>query len=121
MNNEGCFPPSSSSQQLIPAAPLGLHAPTAASARFTCCSPSQPPPPALAPAPHLHSVAHVVQHAVVDGLADVAHRPLGVGGSDDLVRAGGVFVGRQDPDFPPGHLLFVDVHRLRARGDSAGW
>lgn len=43
--------------------------------------------PCPAPGAHLDSVAHVVQHAVVDGLADVAHRPLGVGRSDDLVRA----------------------------------
>lgn len=62
---------------------------------------------------HLDSVAHVVQHAVVDGLADVAHGPLGVGGSDDLVRAGCVLVGGEDADLPPGNLLFVDVHRLQ--------
>lgn len=64
-------------------------------------------------------MAHVVQHAVVDGLADVAHRPLGVGGSDDLVRARGVFISCQDPNFTSGHLLFMDVHRLQTRGDSS--
>lgn len=24
-----------------------------------------------------------------------------------------VLVGGQDPDLPPGHLLFMDVHRLK--------
>lgn len=62
---------------------------------------------------HLDSVAHVVQQAVVDGLADVADRPLGIGRGDDLVCAGCVFVGGEDADLPPSHLLFVDVHRLR--------
>jgi len=74
-------------------------------------------------AAHLDPVAHVVQHAVVDGLADVAHRPLGVGGRDDLVRAGRVLVGGEDADLPPRHLLLVDVHRLedeRKRRQSAG-
>lgn len=65
---------------------------------------------------HLDSVAHVVQHAVVDGLADVAHRPLGIGWGDDLVCAGCVLVGGEDANLPPGYLLFVDVHRLRIRG-----
>lgn len=65
-------------------------------------------------------MAHVVQHAVVDGLADVAHRPLWVGGSDDLVRARGVFISGEDPNFTPGHLLFMDVHRLQTRGESTG-
>lgn len=65
-------------------------------------------------------MAHVVQHAVVDGLADVAHRPLGIGWGDDLVCAGRVLVGGEDADLPPGHLLFVDVHRLRKRGRREG-
>lgn len=69
---------------------------------------------------HLHAVAHVVQHAVVDGLADVAHRPLGIGWGDDLVCAGRVLVGGEDADLPPGHLLFVDVHRLKKRGRREG-
>lgn len=67
---------------------------------------------------HLHAVAHVVQQAVVDGLADVAHGPLGVGRGDDLVRAGCVLVGGEDADLPPRYLLFVDVHRLR--GERGG-
>lgn len=63
---------------------------------------------------HLDSVAHVVQHAVVDGLADVAHGPLGIGGGNDLVRARCVFISRKDANFTSGHLLFMDVHRLQA-------
>jgi len=63
---------------------------------------------------HLDSVTHVVQEAVVDGLADVAHGPLGVCRGDDLVCAGCVFVGGEDANLPPGDLLFVDVHRLKA-------
>lgn len=58
-------------------------------------------------------MAHVVKHAVVDGLANVAHRPFGIGGGDDLVCAGRVLVGGEDANFPPSHLLFVDVHRLQ--------
>lgn len=65
---------------------------------------------------HLDSMAHVIQHAVVDGLADVAHGPLGIGRGDDLVRAGRVLVGGEDADLPPGDLLFVDVHRLKTGG-----
>ena len=57
-------------------------------------------------------MTHVVQGVVVDGLADVAHRPLRVGGGDDLVRPRRVLIGRQDADLPPGDLLLVDVHRL---------
>lgn len=67
---------------------------------------------------HLDSVAHVVQQAVVDGLADVADGPLGVGGGDDFVRAGRVLVGGEDADLPPRHLLFVDVHRLKRTEES---
>lgn len=62
---------------------------------------------------HLDSVAHVVKHAVVDGLANVAHRPLRIGRGDDLVCAGCVLVGGEDANLPPGDLLFVDVHRLK--------
>lgn len=58
-------------------------------------------------------MAHVVQHAVVDGLSNVADRPLWVGGGDDLVCAGRVLVGGEDANLPPGNLLFVDVHRLQ--------
>ena len=61
-------------------------------------------------------MAHVVQEAVVDGLADVAYGPLWVGGGDDLVGAGRVLVGGEDADLPPGHLLFVDIHRLSRKG-----
>lgn len=58
-------------------------------------------------------MAHVVQQAVVDRFANVAHGPLGVGRGDDLVSAGGVFVGGEDADLSPGYFLFMDVHRLR--------
>lgn len=61
---------------------------------------------------YLHSVSYVVQQAVVDRLADVAHRPLGIGRSDDLVCARGILIGSEDANFTPGHLLFVDVDRL---------
>ena len=59
-------------------------------------------------------MADVVQHSVVDGLPDVPDRPLHVGRRDDLMGPRRVLVGGQDPDFPPGHLLLVDVHRLKA-------
>lgn len=61
---------------------------------------------------HLDSVSRVIQHAIVNGLPDVAHRPLQVGRSDDLMRAAGVLVGGQDADLAPRHLLFVNVNRL---------
>lgn len=61
-------------------------------------------------------MAHVIQHAVVDGLADVAHGPLRIGRGDDFVRAGRVLVGGEDANLPPGDLLFVDVHRLKTGG-----
>lgn len=31
-----------------------------------------------------------------------------------------VLVGGQDPDLPPGHLLFMDVHRLKETRDTQG-
>ena len=61
---------------------------------------------------YLHAVPHVVQHAVVNGLADVAHWPLRIGWGDDLVCAGGVLIGSEDANLPASHLLLVDVHRL---------
>lgn len=64
---------------------------------------------------YLDSMTHVVQHAVVDRLADVAHGPLGIGWGNDLVRAGRVLVGGEDANLSPGHLFFVDVHRLEER------
>lgn len=63
-------------------------------------------------------MANVVQHVVVDGLADVPDGTLHVGRSDDLVGPQGALVGGQDPDLPPGHLLLVDVHGLKERGRS---
>lgn len=59
-------------------------------------------------------MSYVVQQAIVDRLADVAHGPLGIGRSDDLVRARGILVSSEDADLTPGHLLFVDVHGLRS-------
>lgn len=67
---------------------------------------------ATARAAHLDAVADVVQNVVVYGLPDVPDRPLHVSGRDDLVGPGRVLVCGEDADFPPGHLLFVDVHRL---------
>lgn len=67
---------------------------------------------------HLDSMAHVVQQAVVDGLADVADGPLGVGRGDDFVCAGRVLVGGEDAYLPPRHLLFVDVHCLKRTEES---
>lgn len=49
---------------------------------------------------------------VVNGLADVAYRPLGIGWCDDLVCARSVLIGGEDADLSSGHLLFMDVHRL---------
>lgn len=54
----------------------------------------------------------VVQHTVVDGLPDVAYGPLWVVGSNDFMSTRRVFVGGQDANLPPRHLLFVDVNRL---------
>lgn len=62
---------------------------------------------------HLHAVANVVQHVVVDGLPDVPDGTLHVRRSDDLMGPQRALVGGQDPDLPPGHLLFMDVHGLK--------
>lgn len=57
-------------------------------------------------------MADVVQYSVVNGLPDVPDRPLHIGRRYDLMGPRRVLVGGQDPDLPPGHLLFMDVHRL---------
>lgn len=62
--------------------------------------------------PYLYTVAYVIQQTVVNGFADVAYRPLRIGWCDDLVRAGSVLIGGEDANLSPGHLLFMDVHRL---------
>lgn len=61
---------------------------------------------------HLHTVADIVQHIVVNGLPDVPNRPFYIRRRDDLVSPRRVLVGGQDPDLSPRHLLFMDVHRL---------
>lgn len=61
---------------------------------------------------YLHAMSYIVQKAVVDRLADIAHRPLGIGWSDDLVRARSILIGSEDANFTSGHFLFVDVHCL---------
>lgn len=58
-------------------------------------------------------MANVVQHVVVDGLPDVPDGTLHVRRSDDLMGPQRALVGGQDPDLPPGHLLFMDVHGLK--------
>lgn len=57
-------------------------------------------------------MAYIVQYCVVNRLPDVPDRPLHVGRCDDLMGPRRVLVGGQDPDLPPGHLLFMDVHCL---------
>lgn len=61
---------------------------------------------------HLYTMADVIQYVVVNRLPDVPDRPLHVSRRYDLMGPRGVLVGGQDPDLPPGHLLFMDVHRL---------
>lgn len=55
----------------------------------------------------------VIQHAVVDGLPDVADRPLRVRRSNNLMCSRRVLIGGQDSDLPPRHLLLVDVNSLK--------
>lgn len=62
-------------------------------------------------------MSSVIQHAVVDGLPDVAHRPLRIGWSHNFMWAGRVFVGGQDADLPPRHLLFVNVDCLQGENE----
>lgn len=57
-------------------------------------------------------MAHIVQHSVVNGLPDVPDRSLHIGRCYNLMGPRCVLVRGQDPDLPPGHLLFVDVHSL---------
>lgn len=57
-------------------------------------------------------MSYIIQQRVVDRLSNVAHRPLHVARSDDLVGTRGVFVCGQDADFSAGHLLLMDVHGL---------
>lgn len=57
-------------------------------------------------------MADVVQYIVVNRLPDVPDRPLHVSRRYDLMGPRSVLVGGQDPDLPPRHLLFMDVHRL---------
>ncbi len=67
--------------------------------------------------PYLYAMAYVIQQTVVNGLADVAYRPLRIGCCNDLVCAGSVLIGGEDANFSPGHLLFMDVHRLWRNDD----
>lgn len=61
---------------------------------------------------YLHSMTHIVQYCVVDGLPDVPHRPLHVGWSDDLMSPWCVLICCQDANLSPGDLLLMDVYRL---------
>lgn len=58
-------------------------------------------------------MADVVQYSVVNGLPDIPDRTLHISWRYDLMGPGRVLVGGQNPDLPPGHLLFMDVHRLK--------
>lgn len=57
-------------------------------------------------------MANIVQYIVVYRLPDVPDRPLHIGRRYDLMSPCCVLIGRQDTDLPPGHFLFMDVHRL---------
>lgn len=67
---------------------------------------------------YLHTMTDIIQRAVIDRFANVPHRPLGIGWSNDFMRAGGVLIGCEDADLPPRHFFFVDVHRLEERKKS---
>lgn len=64
---------------------------------------------------YLDTVSHIIQQCVIDGLSNVAHRPLHVAGGNDLVGARGVLICGQDADFSTGHLLLMNVNCLRER------
>lgn len=64
---------------------------------------------------YLHTMTDIIQRAVIDRFANVPHRPLGIGWSNDFMCAGGVLIGCEDADLPPRHFFFVDVHRLEER------
>lgn len=66
-------------------------------------------------------MSHVVQERVVNGLSNIAHRPLHVSGGDDLVGARSVLICGKNADLPTCHLLFVNVHRLREREKDENW
>lgn len=69
-------------------------------------------------------MSHIIQQRVVDGLSNVAHRPLHVAWGDDLVGARGVLVCGQDADLSTCHLLLMNIHRLREeemKGDMRSW
>lgn len=61
---------------------------------------------------HLNTMADIVQHIVVNGLPDVSDWSLHVGWCYDLMSPWRVFIRSQDPNLPPGYLLFMDVYRL---------
>ena len=66
----------------------------------------------------LHSMPNVIKTAIVDWLAHILDWALWVGRGYDLVLPGqpvgtvGTFVGCQNPNFSPGHLLLVDADSL---------
>lgn len=73
---------------------------------------------------YFDTVSHIIQQRVVDGLSNVAHRPLHVAWGDDLVGARGVLVCGQDADLSTCHLLLMNIHRLREeemKGDMRSW
>lgn len=61
---------------------------------------------------YLHTVTNIVQCAVINRFANVPHRPLGIGWSNDFMRAGGVLIGGEDADLSSRHFFFMDVHCL---------
>ena len=70
---------------------------------------------------YFDTVSHIIQQCVVDGLSNVAHRPLHVARGDDLVGARGVLVCGQDANLSTGHLLLMNIHCLRGEKWKGTW
>lgn len=68
---------------------------------------------------YFDTVSHIIKQCVVDGLSNVAHRPLHVTRGDDLVGARGVLVCGKDADLSTGHLLLMNIHCLQG-GEMKG-
>lgn len=70
---------------------------------------------------YFDTVSHIIQQGVVDGLPDVAHRPLHVSWGDDLVSARSVLICGQDANFSTCYFLLVNVHSLQEGNSELGY